>query len=171
MGHNYQWLNVRKTLSLFFRNHKHIIKVTFWWVAKGCHYFVSCHFIRCYYSENLKVCLFILSTNFSPQLVLVSSKIKGSGQEHTTSSPTAVGLAQSADESQPPLLTVHFWTKRKLKALLLSNIRLYLIGKKTRNETRIKIWYWVRALHNLSKTYCHFDIDSRKLLSLFFSKS
>ena len=49
--------------------------------------------------------------------MLVSSKIKGSGQEHTTSSPTAVGLLQTADASQPPLLTVHFSTKRNVKAI------------------------------------------------------
>ena len=38
-------------------------------------------------------------------------------QEHTGSSPACVGLGQTADASQPPFLTVHFLTKRNVKAI------------------------------------------------------
>ena len=38
-------------------------------------------------------------------------------QEHTGSFPASIGLAQTADASQPPLLTEHFSTKRNVKAI------------------------------------------------------
>ena len=77
-----------------------------------------CHFIRCHFSKNLKVFLIILSTYFSPQLLPVSSRVRGSKQEHTTSSPAFVGLVQTADTSQPPLSIVHLSTINEIWKLL-----------------------------------------------------
>ena len=60
----------------------------------------------------------LLTTNYSPHFLPVSSRVRGYEQEHTTSSPAFVGLVQTADTSQPPLSIVHFPTINEIWKLL-----------------------------------------------------
>ena len=75
-----------------------------------CHYLALCHFMACYYSENL-IFLLILSTDFSPQFLPVPSRTKRglleqlqtaapSTSEHLSEQPAVShGLAGAATKS------------------------------------------------------------------------